>query len=84
MKSGKSPLNFGERMKLLKARRQQEASLLEMFQPGIPLTAEVQKQLVHRIEATAETPAIERTVIVESLTPLERTIQRIRDQAKNI
>lgn len=76
-------LNFGERMKLLKKAREQEKALNALFTPGVPLTEPIQKVIIHPLSATSDTPA-SHVVQIETLTPLERTIQRLREQARKI
>lgn len=81
------PLNFGERMaelRRLRLKNIQDKLLLDQFQNIPSMTAKIEKHLVFPgtpINTTDEVKVTE--VVVESQTPLERTIQRLRDQTRS-
>ena len=76
--------SFGIKMRDLKEKRAKEVAdkrLLEQFLSQPSLEAKIQQHLVMPIDVTGATPI---KVITEPMTPLERTIQRLREISSNL
>lgn len=81
----KKKLTFGERMRLLKEQRKkawEDKQLLERFPSQPSLEAKIQEYYVMPMSVTA--PVERRVDITEPMSPLERAVAKLREQASQM